>query len=188
MRNKREKLAVWIAPVVLFMMAVPLTCPAQQKVLEIHRGSAGLFASAPGKVIVLVFVRRDCPISGRYVPTIQRISAEHRRNTQFYLVFPDKWESLSEIHRYLDEFHYSIPALRDPEHVLTKQARAQITPEAAVFNAKGVLVYNLYQSFGRARPAPTTHELEDAINAAVDGRVPSAEEVPGVGCYISDLE
>ncbi len=190
--DKGRKRAVRMAPVVLLMASVPLSWSAQQKVLEIRQGS-NLLASASGKVVVLVFVRRDCPISGRYAPTIQRMSAEHRRRTQFYLVFPDKSESASQIHHYLGEFHYSIPAVRDSEHFLTRQAHAQFTPEAAVFNTKGALVYhgridNLYPSFGRARPAPTTHELEDAIHAAEDGRLPSAEAVPGVGCYISDLE
>jgi hypothetical protein len=141
----------------------------------------------------MIFVRRDCPISGRYVPTIQRISAEHRKNVQFLLVFPDKSDSAAEIRKYLREFRYSIPALRDPAHVLVKQAHAQFTPEAAVFDAKGGLVYDgriddLYVSFGRARPAPTTHELKDAIEAALAGRAAAKTEVGGIGCYISDLD
>ena len=79
------------------------------------------------------------------------------------------------------------------KHDLVKQAHAQVTPEAAVFDRKGLLLYHgriddLYHSFGRARPQPTTHELEDAIEAALAGRSPAKSEVPGVGCYISDLE
>jgi hypothetical protein len=62
-----------------------------------------------------------------------------------------------------------------------------------MFDGKGVLVYhgridNLYESFGHARSAPTTHELEDAIQATLAGRAPSKKEVAGVGCYISDLQ
>ncbi|HEY7353640.1 MAG TPA: redoxin family protein [Terriglobales bacterium] len=146
-----------------------------------------------GKVVVLIFVRRDCPISGRYAPTIQRISAEHEKDARFYLVFPDKDESAGDIQKYLHDFHYSLPALRDKSHALVKEARAQITPESAVFNAKGDLVYygridDLFVTFGKARSAPTTHELEDAINDAVAGRSLAKNGVAGVGCYISDLE
>ena len=83
--------------------------------------------------------------------------------------------------------------MRDPSHALVKKAHAEFTPEAAVFDAKGALVYhgridNLYVSFGRACIAPTTHELEDAISAALAGRVPAKTEVAGIGCYISDVE
>jgi hypothetical protein len=143
--------------------------------------------------VVMVFVRRDCPISGRYAPTIQRISAEHPKNARFYLIFPDKSDSPTEIRKYLRDFGYSIPALRDPGHVLVGRAHAHFTPEAAVFDPRGALLYHgriddLYVSFGRARPAPTTHELEDALEAALAGRTPRKSEVAGVGCYISDLE
>jgi hypothetical protein len=35
----------------------------------------------PGKPVVLVFIRTDCPISNRYAPTIQRISAQYAGKT-----------------------------------------------------------------------------------------------------------
>ena len=75
------------------------------------------------------------------------------------------------IRKHDDEYGYKIIALRDPEKVLVKESEAQITPEAAVFDARGRLVYhgridNLYADIGRARTIATTHELEDAIEAA----------------------
>ena len=91
----------------------------------------------PKQLVVLVFVREDCPISGRYAPTIQHISDQHQKDARFYLVFPDKSESPAGIRKYLSDFRYSIPVLRDPDRVLVKQAHAQVTPEAAVFDAKG---------------------------------------------------
>jgi hypothetical protein len=83
--------------------------------------------------------------------------------------------------------------LRDPEHKLVKQSQAQITPEAAVFDSNGRLVYhgridNLYEDFGHARKSATTHELSDAIEAAIAGKPLSGKATPAVGCYISDLE
>jgi len=177
---------------VLFLALCPAVCPAQQTVLDLDGKNVNPLKSNAKQLVVLVFVREDCPISGRYAPTIQHISDQHQKDARFYLVFPDKSESPAGIRKYLSDFRYSIPVLRDPDRVLVKQARAQVTPEAAVFNAKGALVYhgridNLYESFGHARSAPTTHELEDAIEAALAGRAPSNKEVAGVGCYISDL-
>jgi len=177
----------------MLMMLLPICLFSQQSAFDLDGHVANPLKPDTGKVVVMVFVRRDCPISGRYAPTVQRISAEYEKDTRFVLVFPDKSESAADVRKYLRDFRYSISALRDPEHVLVKQAHAQVTPEAAVFDAKGALVYhgridNLYQSFGRARLAPTTHELEDAIQAALAGRAASKAEVAGIGCYISDLE
>ena len=166
---------------------------AQGAALDLNGKRVNPLKSDVGKVVVLVFVRRDCPVSGRYAPTIQQISAQYQKQAHLYLVFPDKADSSEAIRNYLHDFRYSIPALHDPAHVLVKLGHVQVTPEAAVFNAKGALVYHgriddLYQSFGRARSAPTSHELEDAILAALAHRSPSIAEAAGVGCYISDLE
>ena len=175
-----------------FLVASALSA-AQQGVVDLSGRSVNPLEDSSGKVVVLIFVRRDCPISGRYAPTIQRLSSEHKRDTRFYLVFPDKSDSSAEIRKYLEDFRYSIPAVRDPQHVLVKLAHAQFTPEAAVMDGKGALLYHgriddLFVSFGHARSAPTTHELQDAISAALAGRAPSHSEVTGIGCYISDLE
>ena len=149
--------------------------------------------AAAGKVVVLIFVRTDCPISNRYAPTIQHLSALHAGKAAFWLVYPDKAESAEAIRKHERDFKYELPALRDLGHTLVKESRAQITPEAAVFDANHRLVYhgridNLYEDFGRARTAPTTHELDDAILAAINGKTPEADSVSAIGCYISDLK
>ncbi len=87
----------------------------------------------------------------------------------------------------------SLPALRDPGHYLVKLSRVQITPEVAVFGRNHQLVYegridNWYVDLSRARSAPTTHELEEAIRGAAAGKPIAHSEVRGVGCYISDLD
>src|SRR4029077_12954993 len=46
-----------------------------------------------GRVVVMLFVRTDCPISNRYAPTIQRLSEKFRGRTNFWLVYPDAAES-----------------------------------------------------------------------------------------------
>jgi len=192
-RVRREKRGARFFPALLLLTFAPASCFAQQTAFDLDGKTANPLKSDAGKVVVLVFVRGDCPVSGRYAPTIRQISTQHQKDAHFYLIFPDKSESSEDIRKYLLDFRYSIPALRDPGHVLVKQAHAQVTPEAAVFDAKGALLYrgridNLYEAFGRARSAPTTHELEDAIQAVLAGHSPLNSRVAGVGCYISDLE
>ena len=146
-----------------------------------------------GKVLVLVFVRTDCPISNRYAPLIQQLSAKYAARAAFLLVFPDKAESPGAIRAYLRDFGYTIPALRDTDHALVKKAGARVTPEAAVFNAKRDLVYrgridDLYPALGKSRHAASTHELADAIEAAVKGVAPPRASAEAVGCVIADLQ
>ena len=151
------------------------------------------FAASEGRVVVLVFVRTDCPISNRYAPLLQKLSEKFRSRAKFWLVYPDRAETASQIKAHLRDYQYSIGALRDTRRALVKRSQATITPEAAVFDSSGRLLYhgridNQYQDLGRSRPAATTHELDDAILAALDGRRISTERANAVGCYISDLK
>jgi thiol-disulfide isomerase/thioredoxin len=166
---------------------------AQQTAFDLDGRAVNPLAGDSGKVVVLVFVRRDCPVSSRYAPVIQQIASQYADAANFWLVYPDKSDSAPAIRQHLTDYGYRLPALRDPAHVLVKLSRVQIAPEVAVFDRNHQLIYDgriddLYVSAGRARPAATTHELEDAIRAAAAGKSVARNEVRGVGCYISDLE
>lgn len=166
---------------------------AQQTALDLQGNAVNPLAPSANKVAVLVFLRRDCPVSGRYAPVIQKLSKQYEQNVSFSLVYPDKTDSPAEIRKYLNDYAYRLPALRDPDHVLVKLAHVQITPEVAVFDSNRRLLYdgridNWFVDLYRARSAPTTHELEDAIQSGLAGRPVAAQEVRGVGCYISDIE
>jgi hypothetical protein len=177
----------------LVCLLTPGLAFSQHGAFDLDGKPANPFDESSGKIVVLVFLRRDCPASSRYAPVIQQISTQHERDASFWLVFPDKAETPQSIHNYLREYAYHLPALRDPDHALVKLAQVQITPEAAVFNRNHQLIYdgridNWYLDLGRARLAPTTHELADALDAALAGKMPAANQIRGVGCYISDLQ
>ena len=166
---------------------------AQQSVVDLDGHAVNPLAVNSGKVVVLVFLRRDCPVSSRYAPVIQKISQQYADTSSFWLVYPDKADSPEAIRKYLAEYGYRLPAVRDPEHVLVKLAGVQITPEAAVFDRNRHRLYDgriddWYIDLSRARPGPTTHELEDALASASAGKTVAKSEVRGVGCFISDLE
>jgi len=78
------------------------------------------FRAAPGKVVVLIFVRTDCPVSNRYAPAIQQLSAQNGDKVAFFLVYPSKKETADAIRKHDREFGYTLPALRDPQHILVK--------------------------------------------------------------------
>lgn len=142
-----------------------------------------------GKLVVLLFVRTDCPISNRYAPEIQKLSSRFAAHTAFYLVYPIKTETPEQIRQHLSDFGYHLEALRDPELALVHSSQVRVTPEAALFTGDGQLLYHgriddRFEDFGRARPAPTTHELSDAIDAAIAGKNIATTSAPAVGCFI----
>ena len=152
-----------------------------------------LFDSPNSKTTVLVFVRTDCPISNRYAPEIQRLSREYSDRAAFYLVYPDGAETAAAIHKQMSDYGYKFGALRDPGHKLVKLSKARVTPEAAVFNARGELLYHgriddRYVDFRKARPEPTSHDLQDALHAVATGQPVKTASTPAIGCFLADVK
>jgi hypothetical protein len=144
---------------------------------------------------VLLFVGTDCPIANRYVPELRRLRDQYAGMT-FWLVYADPTETPAAIRRHLRDFGRGFRAVRDPEHDLVRATRATVTPEAAVF-VPGVsgpsMVYrgridDRYVDFGRARPAPTTRDLRDVLQAVAAGTTPVLRTTTAVGCFIPPLE
>jgi hypothetical protein len=66
---------------------------------------------------------------------------------------------------------------------------AKVTPEAHVYLPDGSRIYrgridNTYATYGKRRPEATSHELRDALQAAVAGRRPATAVTEAVGCQI----
>ena len=134
---------------------------------------------------VLLFVSPSCPIANRYAPEIARIAARFAGRAAFTLVYPDAGDDEVSAHR--AAYGLRLPARRDPRHQLVARARVEVTPEAALFTG-GTLMWHgriddRYADIGHEHPAPTTHDLEDAVAALVDGR-PLPPAHPAVGCAI----
>lgn len=144
-----------------------------------------------------MFARTDCPISNRYAPELRRL---HERfapaGLAFWLVYPDPGEGVDAIHRHLREFAYPFGALRDPKHNLVRMVQATVTPEAAVFVAGSSgprLVYrgridDRYVSFGTARAAPTTRDLEHVLESIAAGKAVNPRTARAIGCFLSRPE
>jgi thiol-disulfide isomerase/thioredoxin len=188
-------LALWTF-FLLFILAsppLPLSAGTPQTGFDLRGNFVDPLKAANGKISVLIFVRTDCPISNRYAPLLQHLNESYAAKLKFWLVYPDKKTTAREISEHLKQFRYTIPALRDPQHSLVKLAGATITPEAAVFDSQGKLLYhgridNLYEDAASSRPAATTHELQATLDAALAGKPAPLATAPAVGCYISDLE
>ena len=146
------------------------------------------------RATVLLFVGPDCPISNRYAPEIRRLAERYGGDeTLFYLIYVDPNLDSKSIQQHLRAFSYDLPALRDPQHTLVARAEAVTTPQAALFDRAGALVYSgriddRYIDFGKQRPAARTHDLEAALQAVLAGRAPSVSRTRSVGCYIADLK
>jgi len=142
------------------------------------------------KAIVFFFLRTDCPISNRYAPEIERLSRRYaNERIAFWLVYPEPSTSVGDIEQHRKEYYLSVQALRDPRHSLVKMARVKVTPETAVFLPDGHEVYrgridDKYVDFGKERPVPTTHDLDEVLKRLIGGKPTENSVTRAIGCFI----
>ena len=142
---------------------------------------------------VFLFLRSDCPISNRYAPEMRRLHESFSpRGVRFWLVYVDPQEKPESIQRHAQEYQVPGEILRDSHHNLVRLTGARVTPEAAVFDAGGSLVYrgridDRYPDFGKARAKPNRRDLMLALESVLQGEPVAEPETRAVGCFIADL-
>ena len=148
------------------------------------------FSSGKAKAVVFVFLLRDCPVSNVYAPELTRIhKAYAKKGVALYLVHPDRDTDAKAARAHASEYKLSAPVVLDHDHKLTRLAKASVTPEAAVFDAKARLLYhgridNLYADFGKKRFKPTQRDLRDTLDALLAGKRLAKRTTEAIGCYI----
>ncbi len=180
---------------VCLLLSATVHGASEVRVLTIDGAAVDALAAPAGtKAIVFLFTSTDCPISNRYAPEVRRIvSTFARQGVVFRLVYPNPSEQAAAIREHMAAFGYdgSFEALRDPALALVKYVKATVTPEAAVV-AGGRVAYlgridDRYVDLGLERPAPTTHDLADALTAVLAGKPIPRPTTQAVGCFIADF-
>ncbi len=139
---------------------------------------------------VFVFLETDCPVSNKYAPEIARL-CKAQPGLRFHVVYSGKTESIDALRQHRQSFGYPCEGLRDPDYRLAHAARIRVTPEAAIFLPGKGLVYHgriddRFADVGVERPAPTMHDLEDALKAVAKGDAPPPASGRAVGCPVPE--
>lgn len=162
---------------------------------DVDGGTHDVTAVPAGTVHVVVFTSHECPIANAYAPTLARIAddcAERPVRMFFVHVDPDLGAEPARAHR--DEYELPGTVLLDPRHVLANALGATTTPEAVVLRAGAdgaVVAYrgridDQWRGLGTRAPAASTHDLRDAIDAALRGEDVPEPHPAAVGCLLPE--
>jgi peroxiredoxin len=142
------------------------------------------------KGIVLLFYSPECPLCINYTSTLTEMQREYSdAGIGFLVVFPGTFYSAGAVDSFLQEYHLQLPVLMDPGNILVKALTATVTPEAALIDPSGQVIYHgaiddwSYET-GKKRPAAKNHYLKNALRDYVSGRKPSITYIEPVGCFI----
>ena len=138
---------------------------------------------------VVVFLSPWCPISQKYIPTLNAIYDEYAsKNVEFFALMPGK-VTAKERKQFVNDFNIRFPVNADKKYKWAASMNASITPEVFVFDANDSLQYhgaidNWFYDLGRYRSEPTDHYLINAVDAVLAGKMPSVKSTEATGCSI----
>ena len=191
-RSPISRLVLLLSLLTAACAPAPVEPPEPEGLVDLGGRSADPRQGAHGPVVFL-FVRDDCPVANRYAPEMKDLWRRFSpAGVSFWLVYPDPAATPESIRRHREEFDLPLPALRDREHRLAAETGVEVTPEAAVFDASGRLVYrgridDRWASFGRSRPEPTRRDLAEVLQALAAGETVTPRTTEAVCCYVDDL-
>lgn len=152
-------------------------------------GKRVLLTPSPSvRALVFVFLGVECPIANRCSPELVRLARDLTpRGIRFYHVYPNPDETPEVIRRHREAYAYPAEAYRDPDLKLARALGARWTPEAVALTPDGSRIYqgrinDQFTALGVGRPAPTRHELAEALEAYLHGGPPLGIVTPRAGC------
>src|SRR5262252_893624 len=135
------------------------------------------------KAFVLVFTNTTCPLAQRYLPALGRLESEYRpRGAQFLAVNASEEDSITAVAAQAVRHGMEFPFVKDFDSACAKALGVKRTPEAVVLDRGRRLRYrgridDQYR-LGGARPAPSRHDLKEALDAVLAGREVAVKETP----------
>jgi hypothetical protein len=182
--------AVTLASVLL----TPSTAASQLRLPDLSGRLVDPFeVESTDTAVVFLFLSTDCPISSRYAPELRRLHDRFAsRGVVFWMLYSNPAESAAAVQDHMKAFGLPGRALRDPQHAAVSLTGAKVTPEAAVFDGRGRMVYrgridDRYVDFGVDRPSPTRRDVENALDAVLSATPVEEPITEAVGCFLVDF-
>jgi hypothetical protein len=142
------------------------------------------------KAHVLVFVTTGCTVVPRYLPELKRLDADYRdKGVQMIAVNVGPQDGVVETAAQAVEHEAAFPFVKDFGGRWATALGITHTPEVVILDAERRLRYrgridDQYRP-GVSKPAPTRHDLREALDELLAGKAVRVAETPADGCPIT---
>ena len=144
------------------------------------------------KALLVIFICTHCPYVKHMEKGLAKLGRDYEGKPVSIVAissndaesYPD--DSPTGLKKQAETQGFNFPYLYDETQAVARAYKAACTPDIYLFDADFKLVYR--GQFDRSRPGngiPVTGEdLRDALDAALAGKPPLAEQQPSIGCNI----
>lgn len=143
-------------------------------------------------LLLLVFLSPECPMSVSYTKTLNELHRQFADKLSINGIFSGKTNTDSTILKFSRDYKLSYPVFVDATKRLAKLLKAEVTPEAYLFDSTGRCVYsgaidNWLLDLGKKRLKPDEFYLQDAIERTLKNMPIERSFVQAKGCLLNDF-
>lgn len=193
-----------LAAVILSLATLFVGCgKAHEKATSRNPALEGVYRAADGTIAtlrpptdgltVLFFYSTECPIANFYMPVVNELVRRHGTDRIRWVgacVDPDL--SSEARLKHVRDHEIAFPVITDGRGELARAIGVTVTPEAAVFDSGGRLIYrgridDHYAKRGVKAATVESHDLDEAVKAGLAGRQPATRQTAPIGCPLPEV-
>jgi hypothetical protein len=178
-----------IAIVVLMWFCLVAAVHAHESVRVVDiDGQPRTLCRHDARATAVIFLSTHCPISNRYVPTLNQLSRMRAGDGVDVIgVISDPTVSMIDARKHRDEYRIEFPVLLDSSGLLARQFKPAVTPHAFVLDRDGKVAYqgridDGFAAVGKQNQIVRSHDLADALRAVLEGKAITQPRTQPVGC------
>ncbi|MEW6249083.1 MAG: thioredoxin family protein [Planctomycetota bacterium] len=164
--------------------------PAPEFTLLDTAGDKHALADLKDKVVVLVWMNKDCPFIRKCLPELKKLAAKHADQV-VWLSIDSTADRTAEVNaKFVEDEKLPFPVLVDADQKVARLYAARTTPHVFVIN-KGTLVYRGAldnNPNGDKKPGERRPYVDEAVNAVLAGKTVPLAETPPWGCTVKYKE
>jgi peroxiredoxin len=145
-----------------------------------------LYGGGWARATLLLFLSSECPCSTGYGKRVVELARDYEpQGVRVLGIASGAGESPAAIARYAAAAGLRFPILRDDGNVIADRLEARVTPEAYLLDSRSVLRYHGRIDDNRTEGEVRTHDLRNALDALLAGKLPPEPNKTAFGCAIA---
>ena len=145
-----------------------------------------LLPDARPPATVVLFLSSKCPCSQGYDARFKALADTYTpRGVRFLGINSSADETVADAEAHRKRVGLPFPVVKDERNLAADRMKAQSTPEAFVLDAKGIVRYSGRIDDSRDQAKVTQHDLQDALDAVLAGKLPAHSHEGALGCAIT---
>jgi peroxiredoxin len=141
------------------------------------------------KVIVLMFIATQCPVSNAYNERMVQLYKDYSpKDVTFIGINSNKQESIEEIKNHANDNGFRFTILKDWDNKIADKLNASVTPEVYVLNNNFEILYHGRIDNSRREKDVTSQDLRTALDSILVGKLVDSKETKAFGCTIKRVE